>query len=195
MKSKKIKDNFFSTHKTDGDYVILMETSGEEYESWYYFIRLQGNEEALKHLEQQLDQIEWQIIDNMSTFDLDLKHTVSAQTAKEMTKVELNALSFHRKFDGKLQKIDFGFRTKDFKRNEKMICKVFDLLSYGQIENFIDDEDIDEEDLISDSDDNDNDDDDDEDQSANSSDSETDNSSTSSKEEHKKIGKIPNKLL
>ena len=31
-------------------YAILQETSGEESESWLYFIRYQGNEEALAHL-------------------------------------------------------------------------------------------------------------------------------------------------
>ena len=36
------------SHKMDGKYAILMETSGEEFESWYYFIRIDGNEENLK---------------------------------------------------------------------------------------------------------------------------------------------------
>lgn len=145
-----------SSHKMDGKYAILMETNGKEYESWYYFIRKDGNEEALQHLHKQLESIEWYIIDELSTFDLDMTHLVSATTAKEMSKAELNATSFHRKFDGKLEKIDFGFRKKD--NNEVKICKVFDLLGYGQISDFIDDEDIDDEDLLtSDSDDSDSD--------------------------------------
>ena len=146
------KLGYLPSHKMDGEYVILMETSGEQNESWYYFLRKDGNEENLKHLSEQLEKIDWYILDDLSTFDIDLEHTVSAKTAKEMTKVDLNHSSFHRKFDGVLQKIDFDFRKKD--GNETKICKVFDLLGLGQIENFIDDEDLDEEDLASDSDSN-----------------------------------------
>jgi hypothetical protein len=133
--------------KLDGKYAILMETNGEEYESWYYFIRYDGNEENLKHLDNQLSKVDWEIIEDLSTFDLELDFLVSAQTAKEMTKIDLNAYSYHRKFDGKLKKIDFDFKKKD--GNETKICKVFDMLSFGQIDEYISDEDIDEEDLTS----------------------------------------------
>jgi hypothetical protein len=135
------------SHIMYGDYAILMETNGEEMESWYYFIRVEGNEENLKHLQDQIEQVDWYILDEYSTFDLDLEHYVSAQTAKEMTKVDLNHTSFHRKFDGKLQKIDFGFGKKD--KNKRKIKRVNDILCYGAIEEFIDDEDIDPEDLVS----------------------------------------------
>jgi hypothetical protein len=146
-KSLEINHNEFNpSHIMTGDYAVLMETSGEEMESWYYFIRVEGNEENLKHLQDQLEDVEWYILDDLSTFDLDLEHYVSAQTAKEMTNVELNHCSFHRKFDGKLQKIDFGFVKKD--KNKKKIRKVNDVLGYGLIEEFIDDEDINPEDLI-----------------------------------------------
>lgn len=130
---------------TDGDYVVLQEFNDQECEAWLYFIRRNGNEENLQHLQQQLEKIDWYVMDSLSAFDLDLEHNVSASTAKEMTKIELNAYSFHRKFDGKLQKIDFHFSRKD--SNETKMCKVFDVLGYGQIENFIDDEDIDDEDM------------------------------------------------
>lgn len=126
--------------KTDGKYAILMETSVEECESWYYFIRVQDNEDALKHLSDQFEKIDWEIIDDLSTFELDLEYLVSAQTAKEMSKVSLNYYSDHRKFDGKLKKIDFDFKKKD--GNETKICKVFDVLSFGQIEEYISDEDV-----------------------------------------------------
>lgn len=135
------------SHMMAGEYAALMETNGKECESWYYFIRREGNEEALEYLQKQLEQIDWYILDDLSTFDLDLDHFVSAQTAKEMTKLELNAQAFHRKFDGKLQKINFNFKKKDLKNNERMMEKVFDVLGYGQIEDFIDDEDLDPEDL------------------------------------------------
>jgi hypothetical protein len=133
------------SHNMNGEYVALMETNGKECESWYYFIKYEGNEKALKQLESQLNKVEWYVVDDLSVFDLDLDHFVSASTAKEMTKLELNAYSFHRKFDGKLREIDLGFKRKD--KNEKKICKAFDQLGYGQIEDYIDDEDIDDEDL------------------------------------------------
>ena len=135
------------SHLMTGEYAAFMETNGKECESWYYFIRRDGNEEALEHLQKQLEQVDWYILDDLSTFDLDLEHFVSAQTAKEMTKLELNSQAFHRKFDGKLKKIDFNFKKKDLKNNERMMEKVFDILGYGQIEDFIDDEDLDPEDL------------------------------------------------
>lgn len=138
-----------SSHIMEGKYAVLMETSGNEFESWYYFIRTEGNMEALQHLQKQLEQIDWYILDDLSTFDLELEYLVSAQTAKEMTKIDMNAYSFHRKFDGKLKTIEFGFRRKD--NNDTKIGKVFDVLGYGQIEDFIDDEDIDPEDLVTDS--------------------------------------------
>lgn len=148
MTKKKL--DYEPSHKMDGKYAILMETSGEENESWMYFIRVDGNEENLRELEIELNKVDWYILDDLSTFDLDMTTFVSAQTAKEMTKVDLNHTSFHRKFDGVLKKINFGFKKKD--NNESKISKVFDILGYGQIENFIDDEDLDEEDLMSEGD-------------------------------------------
>lgn len=126
-------------------YVVLMETSGEECESWYYCIKYNGNEKNLKYLQDQLESVDWYILDDLSTFDLDLDHFICEKTAKEITKLELNHHSFHRKFDGVLEKIDLKLKKKD--KNEKKMVKVFDILGYGQIEDYIDDEDLDEEDL------------------------------------------------
>ena len=136
---------------TDGRYAVLQETNGEEFESWLYFIRIQGNDEKLKHLADQLKEVDFYILEDLSTFDLELERNVSALTAKEMSKLELNHCGFHRKFDGILKKIDFDFKKKD--GNDTKICKVFDVLGMGQIEDYIDDEDIDEEDMVSDGDD------------------------------------------
>ena len=133
------------SHNMEGKYVILMETQGEELEQWYYFIKLEGNEDALKHLQNQLETVEWTIEDGNSTFDLDLEHPVSSTTAKEMTKVDLNAYSFNRKFDGKLRPINLGFKKKD--KHLKKLDKAFEVLGYGKIEDYIDDEDVDSEDL------------------------------------------------
>lgn len=126
-------------------YVVLMETSGEECESWYYCIKYKGNEENLQHLQKQLETVDWYIIDDLSTFDLDLEHFISEKTAKELTKLELNHHSFHRKFDGVLDKIELNLRNKD--KNERKMLKVFDILGYGQIEDYVDGEDLDEDDL------------------------------------------------
>ena len=136
---------------TDGRYAVLQETNGEEFESWLYFIRIEGNEENLKHLADQLKEVDFYILEDLSTFDLELERNVSALTAKEMSKLELNHCGFHRKFDGILKNIDFDFKKKD--GNDTKICKVFDVLGMGQIEDYINDEDIDEEDMLSDNED------------------------------------------
>ena len=129
----------------ENKYVVLMETSGEECESWYYCIRYKGNEKNLEYLQEQLETVDWYILDDLSTFDLDLEHFISETTAKELTKLELNHHSFHRKFDGVLDRIELNLKKKD--KNERKMVKVFDILGYGQIEDYIDKEDLDEEDL------------------------------------------------
>jgi hypothetical protein len=129
----------------DNKYVILMETSGEECESWYYCIKYEGNQENLEHLQEQLESVKWYVLDDLSTFDLDLEHFICERTAKELTKLDFNYYSSHRKFDGILGKIDLKLRTKD--KNKKKMVKVFDILGYGRIEDFIDKEDRDEEDF------------------------------------------------
>lgn len=123
---------------SDNKYAILMETSGKEFESWYNFILYNGNEEALQHLQKQLEKVDFFIIDDMSTFDLDLDYLVSEQTALELCHVDLNPFMRHRKFDGKLKRIDFRFSKRD--DNEDKIEKVYNVLGMGDIENFIDKE-------------------------------------------------------
>lgn len=120
-----------------------METNGDEHESWYYFIKYNGNEQNLQHLQYQLEKVEWTIEDDYSTFDLELDHLLSENTAKEMIRLDLNHTAPHRKFDGTLEQINFGFKKKD--KNMKRIKKVNKLLGYGAIEDFIDQEDIDPE--------------------------------------------------
>jgi hypothetical protein len=128
-------------------YAVLMETSGYEYESWMYFIRYNGNEENLALLGKQLDLItDCSIFDeDINIFDLDLEHLVSETTAKEICLLELNSVSYHRKFDGVLRPIDFRFKSKD--KSERMLEKVNKLLGEGRIDEFIGDEDIDESQL------------------------------------------------
>jgi len=147
-------DNNEPSHIMTGDYAILQEINDKESECWITFIRRKGNNEILEKIQNQLKKVDQVMLKNMSTFTLELSPWVSAKTAKEMSKIDMNSYSFHRKFDGKLLNINFGFKNKD--SNETMTCKVFDHLGYGQINDYIDDEDIDAEDLLyarSDSDD------------------------------------------
>lgn len=169
------------TEKTVNKYAILQETSGEESESWLYFIKYNGNEEALEYLQKQLKQVRWYIIEDLSTFDLETDFLVSESTAKEMTKVDLNHYSPHRKFDGKLKMIDLNF--KDKYKNEKKMAKTFDVLGYGKIDRYIDQEDIDPEDLISNSQES--------DTSSGSDCSSSEEGSESSEEVEKKKGTVP----
>ena len=78
------------SRKQEGDYVILMETNFAENESYYYFLRVEGNEENLKKLQSQFESVDFKYLDDISIFELDLDHPVSAQTAIEMCKVDLN---------------------------------------------------------------------------------------------------------
>jgi len=129
-----------ATAASPPQYVVLMETNGDECESWYYFIKRDGNEAALGHLQAQLSQIEMYITEDMSTFDLDLDHAVSDSTAREMTSLELNSVTFHRKFDGKLKPVNLRLKRKD--SNERRLQKLNQALGHQKIEEFIDGEDI-----------------------------------------------------
>jgi hypothetical protein len=134
-------------------YAVLQETNGKEYESWLYFIRHTGNEEALQYLHDQIETVDWYILDDLSTFDLDLDNLVSEQTASEMITLNLNHVSNHRKFDGKMEKIDLGL--KDGYTNDKKIVKVFKKLGIGHIDEYIEDEDVFVHDMGSDEEDDD----------------------------------------
>jgi len=180
----------------NGKYAILMETSPDEYESWYYFIRIEGNERNLKLLQEQIENIEWYAMDDCHIFDVELEHPVSAITAKEMTKIDVNHCYWHRKFDGILKPVVFNFKKKD--NTEKKMIRVTDLIGNGLIENFIDDEDIDEEDLATDDslcEDSDNEEDDDsEDDASSSDDDDVDESSDDEEMEDSTSTKINYKL-
>lgn len=137
---------------SSSSYVILCETSGEELEQWYYFIKYEGNEKALKYLNDQLEKVEMFVLDDLSAFDLDLENRVSATTAKEMTMIDVNSYTYHRKFDGKLQYIDFKLKKRD--DNEDMMDKIHNMLAFGDIDKYIDQEDKNgKDDVIEDDDD------------------------------------------
>ena len=133
------------SHNMEGLYAVLAETNNQYRETWYYFIRYDTNVEALEQLYAQLDSIEWVYLESYSTFALDLEHLGSPQTAKELTKLCVNEGSYHRKFDGTLEFINFGFRKRD--NNIVRLINVCDTIGFGNIENFIDKEDFDPEDF------------------------------------------------
>lgn len=169
-------------------YAILQETNGGENETWINFIKYNGNEEALEHLAKQLSTVEFYILDDLSTFDLETDYLVSELTAKEMTKVDLNHYSFHRKFDGVLKKIDL--KLKDKQSNDRKLKNIFKVLGYGRIDEHIDQEDIDPEDLRDDNTNSES------ESSESESETETETETESSEEEpeekcKKKTGKVP----
>jgi len=122
-------------------FAILMETSGEDCESWYYFIKYQGNETALRNIKVQFDKIQnCSMIDGVNIFDLDIDNLVSEQTARELCMVELNSVTYHRKFNGTLKEVDF--KLKDKYDDDRKMEKIYDLIGNGDIDEFIDDEEI-----------------------------------------------------
>lgn len=134
------------TSNGENNYVILMETSEEERESWYYFIKWAGNEENLKFLHEQLESVDDRsMLDGINDFQLDIDNKVTEKCAEQMLMVELNFASYHRKFDGKLDKIDFNFKPKH--KDVQKLCKIHELLGEGSIDQFIDDEDVPDEHL------------------------------------------------
>ena len=60
-----------------------------------------------------------------------------------MTLLDLNSQSFHRKFDGVLDRIDLDFKERD--SDATKMSKAFDVLGYGKIDEYIDDEDVEED--------------------------------------------------
>ena len=46
---------------TDSKYVVRFVSLSGKFESWYYFIRYQGNEKALEYLQKQLEKIDMYI--------------------------------------------------------------------------------------------------------------------------------------
>lgn len=130
--------------KPNYTYALLQETCADDGESHYVFIRYQGNEDNLKHLAKQLNLIKDWDIDEGSVFDLELDYLVSEQTAKEMTKVDINSY-FHRKYNGKLKKVSLGFR--DHESDRKKIRKLHEILGNGGITEYLSDEDLDPDEL------------------------------------------------
>lgn len=139
------------SRRTSGKYATLMENNFAKGESWYYFIKFDGNEDNLHHLQKQLKTVEWYESDDLAIFTLDLENLVSPQTAKEMTKVDVNEERFNGKYDGTLSRIDFGLKSKY--GPHKMMYKIHRKIGDGRISDFAADEDIDSDDLITEEDD------------------------------------------
>jgi len=124
-------------------YVILSETDCDICETYMYFLKYNGNEFAINKLAEQIrDTEESEIYDDVHVFNMDTVNMVSEQTATEMCRIELNNTeSFHRKFDGVLTDIDFEINDDDDAMST--LCKIHELLSFGSISEYIDDEDLD----------------------------------------------------
>jgi hypothetical protein len=119
-------------------YAVLMETYPDDCESVYNFLKVQGNEKNLKHLEKQLNDIDDQvIIDDVNMFNIDIRHLVSEQTVDELCKLQLNNI-LHRKFNGTLKIIDFSFKKKD--QDAHKMFRIHDIIGNGDISQYIDDE-------------------------------------------------------
>ena len=127
--------------KMSNKYAVLMETSPEDCESWLYLIKHNGNEDALKNLKAQFDKIEDAVImDDINLFDLDIENLISEECAKQLCMLELNSATYHRKFDGVLENIDFRFKKHD--DDETKMFKIFDKIGEGDIDLFVTLEDI-----------------------------------------------------
>lgn len=131
-------------------YAILIETSDEKRESWYSFIRVDGNEDNLYHLKKQLGSVEWVLLPSLSSFQLHMDYLVSEETARQMSKLKMNFIP-HRRFDGYLRKINFGFNNNT-DGNVTKIGKIHDTLKFGRIATFIGNGDGDNDDSDYDSD-------------------------------------------
>ena len=136
----------------DNKYAILSEKCGKYNECWYTFINVKDNMEALLHLKKQLDSVDYYIVGDLSVFDLDLETLLGSHTAREMTRLKLNYKMNHRKFDGKMEMVDLGFKDSD--TNRQKIIKTFGVIGIGSICNYLDERDYthDEDDETDDSD-------------------------------------------
>lgn len=120
-------------------YVVFQEVNESETESWQYFIRWEGNEDEIQHLHKIIQSIDWIPIEECSIFYSNIENRVSEQTAKEMSRLDFGSKWRNRKFDGKLERINFGFKKRD--RTIEKMHKIFDHIGYGQIEDYVGDED------------------------------------------------------
>lgn len=127
-----------------------METSEEDCESWYNFIKLEGNEEAIKSLADAINSVKgWEMMEGYAVFDIEMDFPVSETTAKEMTKLDLNHCYRHRKFNGKLEKIDFGIKESD--SNSRKMKRIYKKIGNGCLSDFMSEpEEVDPEDLATD---------------------------------------------
>lgn len=128
-----------ATQSSERRYAVLSESNVDYPETWFYFLHAsESNLPHLKHLADQINMIDWEILEGCSVFAIDADNTVSEQCAIDMCKIDLHTRHVNRKFDGVMRRVDFGFHKKH--RNHKLILKVNDLLLKGKISQYIDDE-------------------------------------------------------
>tara|TARA_B110000285_G_scaffold132813_1_gene149019 strand:- start:1722 stop:2258 length:537 start_codon:yes stop_codon:yes gene_type:complete len=128
------------TKKNKSRYAVFAETNTDDMETWLTFIEINGNEEHLSILSNQLDEIDWSAAPEYTgMFVIDTKG-VSLSTARDMMFVNLNTRYDPNKFDGRMKKIDFGFEKRD--SDETKAVKVYELIGEGNICNFLGREDL-----------------------------------------------------
>lgn len=124
-------------------YVVFCENNFDDLQSWYSFIKIEGNEKNLRHLKHCVDAVDWgEASDDCSSFALDM-NGVSAETAEEMCNVELDNWYRHRKFDGTLRKIPITLKDRD--SDEKKAWILSSMLAGNNILEFIDGHDFDKD--------------------------------------------------
>jgi hypothetical protein len=119
-------------------YAVFSEMNVDELETWYTFIRKEGNAEPLESLKRIIDGIRWDDApDDVSVFSLDTKG-VSEKTAKEMCMIDLDHYFFHSKFDGKMKRVP----VEDHSSSRRTAISLHDQVGGNNIADFLSDEDL-----------------------------------------------------
>lgn len=115
-------------------YAVLSEICNDDAENCFYFIKYEGNEAALRNLRDSLGEINWEKFENMYIFRLDMDNLVSDTTAREMS----NTIFYNKVFNS-MKMIDFNFEEND--SNESNFETVIEKIGFGNIRDYLEDED------------------------------------------------------
>jgi hypothetical protein len=125
----------------DASYAVFAETNADDMETWLTFISKSGNEDHLNHLAKQFNEIDWgEAPEYTGMFALDTRG-VSWSTARDMMMINLNTRYDPNKFDGPMQRVDFGFKRRD--TDETKAVKVYEIIGGAHICDFLGTEDLD----------------------------------------------------
>ena len=121
-------------------YCVFCETNLQYLESWYTFIKKEGNEIALRSLQKQLDEVVWDTDPDSGHFQLDLENTVTPASARQMIHIDLGNKFFHQKFDGLMKEVDLKISKKD--KDRVKVRKANRVLQKNGIRRFLEAEDL-----------------------------------------------------